>query len=188
MQMHRSCAAVLDRAGERSTGPAPRACALPRLSLQQLHLVTVLRAAHATGDALLFFNLDAAGRPDPHSMHAGCPVLAGVKWTATKWIHAAPFRPEWLSSPKPLAEAQRPEECADTNAHCQGWARTGAAYRPLVLYSHWHGFPGHAWERHDWNAGRGNGSVRFAQHRSQPQATAMAKPPVWCGGTSSRVT
>lgn len=25
------------------------------------------------------------------SMHAGCPVLRGVKWTATKWIHARPY-------------------------------------------------------------------------------------------------
>jgi len=27
-------------------------------------------------------------------MHTGCPVLKGVKWTATKWIHARPFRRE----------------------------------------------------------------------------------------------
>ena len=59
-------------------------------------------------------------------MHAGCPVLDGVKWTATKWIHAAPFRPEWLSNPKSWAEAQHPEECENTNANCQEWARTGA--------------------------------------------------------------
>ena len=34
---------------------------------------------------------------DQHSMHTGCPVLRGVKWTGTVWIHTAPFRPESLS-------------------------------------------------------------------------------------------
>lgn len=31
-------------------------------------------------------------REDSYSMHTGCPVLKGVKWTATKWIHSRPFR------------------------------------------------------------------------------------------------
>ena len=32
---------------------------------------------------------------DTHSLHASCPVLdgGGMKMTATKWIHAGPFRP-----------------------------------------------------------------------------------------------
>jgi hypothetical protein len=30
-------------------------------------------------------------------MHTGCPVLQGIKWTGTVWIHTAPFRPESLS-------------------------------------------------------------------------------------------
>ena len=34
---------------------------------------------------------------DQHSMHTGCPVLRGIKWTGTVWIHTAPFRPESLS-------------------------------------------------------------------------------------------
>lgn len=95
----------------------------------------VMTAALATGDALLFFNINADGRPDPHSMHAGCPVLGGVKWSATKWIHAAPFRLEWLSNPRVPAEAQRPEECVDTNVNCQGWARASAAHRTCSAHA-----------------------------------------------------
>lgn len=40
------------------------------------------------GDALLFANIDAAGRPDPRTRHAGLPVTAGVKLLASKWIRA----------------------------------------------------------------------------------------------------
>lgn len=41
------------------------------------------------GDALFFTNLDAQGRPDPRSAHAGTPVRQGAKWVATRWIRAA---------------------------------------------------------------------------------------------------
>lgn len=37
------------------------------------------------GDALLFYNLSPDSSQDTASMHTGCPVLQGVKWTATKW-------------------------------------------------------------------------------------------------------
>ena len=50
---------------------------------------------HAQGDALLFWSIKPDGKTmDTASMHTGCPVLKGVKWTATKWIHARPFRCE----------------------------------------------------------------------------------------------
>ncbi|XP_039040275.1 probable prolyl 4-hydroxylase 4, partial [Hibiscus syriacus] len=39
------------------------------------------------GDALLFFSLYPNAIPDPSSLHAGCPVIEGEKWSATKWIH-----------------------------------------------------------------------------------------------------
>jgi prolyl 4-hydroxylase len=50
------------------------------------------------GDGLLFRNLDAAGRPDPLSRHAGLPIEAGTKWLATRWIRLAPHDP-WTASP-----------------------------------------------------------------------------------------
>ena len=48
------------------------------------------------GDALIFRNLTADGRPDPDSLHAGLPVAKGVKWLATRWIRARPYHP-WTS-------------------------------------------------------------------------------------------
>ena len=45
------------------------------------------------GDALIFCNVDAAGRPDPASLHAGLPIITGVKWLATRWIRARPYHP-----------------------------------------------------------------------------------------------
>eukprot|EP00882_Tetradesmus_deserticola_P023404 GHRQ01025467.1.p1 GENE.GHRQ01025467.1~~GHRQ01025467.1.p1 ORF type:complete len:288 (+),score=44.69 GHRQ01025467.1:151-1014(+) len=45
------------------------------------------------GDALMFWSVHPDGtKQDSYSMHTGCPVLKGVKWTATKWIHGRPFR------------------------------------------------------------------------------------------------
>lgn len=49
----------------------------------------------AVGDALLFGNVDADGRPHPDSLHAGQPVGGGEKWLATRWIRARPYHP-WL--------------------------------------------------------------------------------------------
>ena len=46
------------------------------------------------GDALLFHNCHLNGREDPTSLHAGCPVLRGEKWTATKWMRAGPVEAE----------------------------------------------------------------------------------------------
>jgi len=43
------------------------------------------------GDALVFTNVDADGRPDPLTRHAGLPVTKGVKWLCSRWIRAAPF-------------------------------------------------------------------------------------------------
>jgi prolyl 4-hydroxylase len=40
------------------------------------------------GDALIFTNTDAAGRPDPMSEHEGRPVTRGVKLLASRWIRA----------------------------------------------------------------------------------------------------
>jgi prolyl 4-hydroxylase len=39
-----------------------------------------------TGDAILFRNVTAEGRPDPAVMHAGLPVRSGTKLLASRWI------------------------------------------------------------------------------------------------------
>lgn len=48
------------------------------------------------GDALIFHNVTAEGRPDPASLHAGLAVTSGVKWLATRWIRARPYHP-WMN-------------------------------------------------------------------------------------------
>lgn len=43
------------------------------------------------GDALLFWNVDAAGAPDLTTRHAGLPVASGAKWLLSKWFREKPF-------------------------------------------------------------------------------------------------
>jgi hypothetical protein len=38
------------------------------------------------GDALLFWNLNAAGEPDRNTLHAGLPTTAGEKWVFSQWL------------------------------------------------------------------------------------------------------
>lgn len=45
-----------------------------------------------------------------HLWCAGCPVIAGTKWTATKWIHTKPYHPDWMLAPF-TDKIQRPEIC-----------------------------------------------------------------------------
>jgi prolyl 4-hydroxylase len=44
----------------------------------------------ATGDALLFSNVDAAGVPDPDTKHTGLPTSSGEKWVFSQWIRELP--------------------------------------------------------------------------------------------------
>uniref|UniRef100_A0A7S0QZW0 procollagen-proline 4-dioxygenase n=1 Tax=Pyramimonas obovata TaxID=1411642 RepID=A0A7S0QZW0_9CHLO len=44
------------------------------------------------GDALLFYSLKTDGNTDPASLHAGCPVIRGDKWSATKWMRVNEFK------------------------------------------------------------------------------------------------
>ncbi|XP_016955280.1 prolyl 4-hydroxylase subunit alpha-1 [Drosophila biarmipes] len=39
------------------------------------------------GNALIWFNLNNAGDPDPLTEHSVCPVVMGSRWTISKWIH-----------------------------------------------------------------------------------------------------
>lgn len=38
------------------------------------------------GDAVLFWSMGLDGQSDPDSLHGGCEVLSGEKWSATKWM------------------------------------------------------------------------------------------------------
>lgn len=43
------------------------------------------------GDALLFWNQTPNGTLDTFSLHSGCPVIRGNKWSATKWMRVNKF-------------------------------------------------------------------------------------------------
>ncbi|XAR48776.1 Procollagen-proline dioxygenase [Bertholletia excelsa] len=42
------------------------------------------------GDAVLFWSMGLDGQSDPSSIHGGCEVLSGEKWSATKWMRQRP--------------------------------------------------------------------------------------------------
>ncbi|GAX75544.1 hypothetical protein CEUSTIGMA_g2987.t1 [Chlamydomonas eustigma] len=81
------------------------------------------------GDALLFYSIHPDGRTeDMHSMHEGCPVVKGAKWTTTVWVHTKPFRPhQWngKSFDSGDREFEDPGVCSDLNEECMQWARVG---------------------------------------------------------------
>lgn len=52
---------------------------------------TGLKFRGQPGDALVFRNTLADGRPDPMSEHAGLPVTHGVKYLASRWIRERPY-------------------------------------------------------------------------------------------------
>ncbi len=49
-----------------------------------------LSHAGATGDALLFSNVDAQGQPDEATRHAGMPPTSREKWLFSQWIREFP--------------------------------------------------------------------------------------------------
>jgi len=76
------------------------------------------------GDALMFYSLKPDGESDVTSLHTGCPVIAGTKWTATKWIHTKPYHPDWMLAPI-TDKIHRPEICEDNNQMCTSRAKQG---------------------------------------------------------------
>ena len=64
------------------------------------------------GDALLFFSLHPSAVPDEKSLHTGCPVIEGEKWSATKWIHVSAFE----------KKHPRSDKCTNENEKCEEWA------------------------------------------------------------------
>ena len=67
------------------------------------------------GDALLFYSLTADGEEDRTSLHGACPVVKGVKWSATKWMHVGAFG---------VGNARR-KACVNSNSQCVAWAAQG---------------------------------------------------------------
>lgn len=49
----------------------------------------------ARGKAVKFLNCDAAGKPNPETLHAGLPVVSGEKWLVTLWFWDRPF--QWFA-------------------------------------------------------------------------------------------
>uniref|UniRef100_A0A7N0R9X5 procollagen-proline 4-dioxygenase n=1 Tax=Kalanchoe fedtschenkoi TaxID=63787 RepID=A0A7N0R9X5_KALFE len=43
------------------------------------------------GDALLFWSMRPDATLDPSSLHGGCPVIRGNKWSSTKWMHVGNY-------------------------------------------------------------------------------------------------
>lgn len=78
------------------------------------------------GDALLFYSLLPDGAKDPASLHGGCPVLKGTKWSATKWIHVNKFVPPGeVARLRAARGADGEGGCADASLDCGAWAATG---------------------------------------------------------------
>ncbi|KAF3786245.1 putative prolyl 4-hydroxylase 3 [Nymphaea thermarum] len=44
------------------------------------------------GDALLFWSMKPDATLDPLSLHSGCPVIKGNKWSSTKWMRINEYR------------------------------------------------------------------------------------------------
>ncbi|KAL6222228.1 hypothetical protein ACLB2K_005620 [Fragaria x ananassa] len=44
------------------------------------------------GDALLFWSMNPDATLDPSSLHGGCPVIRGNKWSSTKWIRVDEYK------------------------------------------------------------------------------------------------
>ncbi|KAK9285324.1 hypothetical protein L1049_024515 [Liquidambar formosana] len=44
------------------------------------------------GDALLFWSMRPDATPDPSSLHGGCAVIKGNKWSSTKWIRVNEYK------------------------------------------------------------------------------------------------
>jgi prolyl 4-hydroxylase len=72
------------------------------------------------GNAIIFFSLNPDGTEDITSTHGSCPILAGEKWSATKWVHVSAFNKGTASSHTKASGA-----CRDEDERCQEWASHG---------------------------------------------------------------
>ncbi|GIL58141.1 hypothetical protein Vafri_12998 [Volvox africanus] len=83
------------------------------------------------GDAVLFWSIRPDGRFEPGSLHGSCPVIRGVKWSATKWIHVGRYamgseasievtRVIYAPPPPPTVPG-----CTNSHTLCEHWAESG---------------------------------------------------------------
>ena len=85
------------------------------------------------GDALLFFSLHPNATPDTSSLHAGCPVIEGEKWSATKWIHVDSFDKKVGAG----------GECSDQHENCASWSALGECTKNTDYMVGTPGLPGY---------------------------------------------
>ena len=52
-----------------------------------------LKIAPRPGNLLTWNNMDLEGRPNPFTLHQGCPVLGGSKYVITKWYRERTWKP-----------------------------------------------------------------------------------------------
>merc|ERR1719204_448733 len=89
-----------------------------------------LRVRPKRGRAVLFFNHDPAGGVDRMSMHAGCPVVRGVKWIAQRWFRLKPYQ-NVRYAPDPRFDGLPPAP-ADSGAAWDGRAREISHKAPRI--------------------------------------------------------
>ncbi|KAM0864260.1 hypothetical protein ACQ4PT_044055 [Festuca glaucescens] len=86
------------------------------------------------GDALLFFNLLPNAATDPSSLHGGCEVIKGEKWSATKWIRVASLDKVYHAPGG---------NCTDSNDSCGRWAVLGECTKNPAYMVGTAALPGH---------------------------------------------
>ena len=93
------------------------------------------------GDAVMFYGLTPDNLEDINSLHASCPVLSGIKWSATIWMHVNPFRLDMYAMQQKaylralenqvsnIIEEKGLDEgggaCADHSDQCKDWVLAG---------------------------------------------------------------
>ncbi|PNW83828.1 hypothetical protein CHLRE_04g217931v5 [Chlamydomonas reinhardtii] len=91
------------------------------------------------GDALMFWSIKPDGTHDPLSLHTGCPVVTGVKWTATSWVHSMPYNyDDYFKTAADAGEHDgEPGACTDLHDQCKHWERMGECKKnPAYMESH----------------------------------------------------